>query len=338
MRASDELLQVLHDGVLGESHAGKCQIGQSLTIEQASRLKIRQGNGCERQPVGLIQKRSQLFPATLIGLDKVMNGHEQNFPVRNVIVRTPENLEIKYELAGAGTRAVAFLVDATLMYLILSLLQGLVIAVVLPFGEKHPIYAGAVMALVSFLFFNGYFVIFEMLWAGQSPGKRTVGIRVVKKGGYALRLIDSLIRNLIRTVDFLPACYGVGLVTLLCTRYSQRLGDLVAGTLVVYENRVRTSSPFTSTSAEGLADESSILPQLQLASVPAEVIETCDEFLRTKSELASAPRQQIASELVYLIEKTSGLTPGSRQSDEAFLNCAVTEFGRTPAARPESQL
>ncbi|HWL06785.1 MAG TPA: RDD family protein [Planctomicrobium sp.] len=253
-----------------------------------------------------------------------MNSHEENFSVRNVIVRTPENLEIKYDLAGAGTRAVAFLVDAALMYFIVSLLQGLITALVLPIGKEHPIYAGAAMGVITFVFFNGYFILFEMLWAGQSPGKRVVGIRVVKKGGYSLRLIDSLIRNLLRTVDLLPVCYGVGLVTVLSTRYSQRLGDLVAGTLVVYENQVPSRSPFSTSSVEKVVDETFALPQLQLSSLPSDVIEACDEFLRIKFELAPAPRQQIANDLVFLIEKLSGLTPNPRQSDEAFLYSVVT--------------
>ena len=98
------------------------------------------------------------------------------------------------------------------------------------------------MTLVSFALYNGYFILFEWLLNGQTPGKRLLHIRVIKQGGYALRFFDTLLRNLLRVVDFLPLFYGVGLTSLLLTRDSQRLGDLVAGTLVVYQEPVQTES------------------------------------------------------------------------------------------------
>ena len=71
--------------------------------------------------------------------------------------------------------------------------------------------------------------------SGQTPGKRVVGIRVIKVGGYSLRFLDVLLRNLMRFVDFLPVFYGVGAASLLVTSRCQRLGDVVAGTLVVHQ-------------------------------------------------------------------------------------------------------
>ena len=96
--------------------------------------------------------------------------------------------------------------------------------------------------LASFALYNGYFILFEWLLNGQTPGKRMLHVRVIKQGGYALRFFDTLLRNLLRVVDFLPLFYGVGLTSLLLTRDSQRLGDLVAGTLVVYQEPVETES------------------------------------------------------------------------------------------------
>ena len=104
------------------------------------------------------------------------------------------------------------------------------------------LWIAAIAALVSFALYNGYFILLEWLLNGQTPGKRLLHIRVIKQGGYALRFFDTLLRNLLRVIDFLPLFYGVGLTSLLFTRDSQRLGDLVAGTLVVYQEPVETDS------------------------------------------------------------------------------------------------
>ncbi len=77
---------------------------------------------------------------------------------------------------------------------------------------------------------------------------------MIKQGGYALRFFDTLLRNLLRVVDFLPLFYGVGLTSLLLTRDSQRLGDLVAGTLVVYQEPVESGSLVAELPAAGLAE------------------------------------------------------------------------------------
>ena len=87
-------------------------------------------------------------------------------------------------------------------------------------------------------------ILFELLWAGQSPGKRVVGIRVVQTGGFSLRFPDSLIRNLLRTVDFIPLFYGVGLLSLLLTRHCQRIGDIDILTLQLL-SKIPLSRPNT---------------------------------------------------------------------------------------------
>ncbi|MEK7327557.1 MAG: RDD family protein, partial [Chloroflexota bacterium] len=93
----------------------------------------------------------------------------------------------------------------------------------------------AIFGLISFAFFWGYYILFEMLWNGQSPGKRWVGLRVIRTDGTPITLTESIIRNLVRLVDFLPAYYGVGVVTMFINEQSRRLGDLAAGTLVVHD-------------------------------------------------------------------------------------------------------
>jgi hypothetical protein len=83
--------------------------------------------------------------------------------------------------------------------------------------------------------FWGYYGLFEAYWRGQTPGKRVMKIRVIKDSGRQITLFESLARNLIRVVDYMPGFYLVGLITMLCNKRNKRLGDLAAGTIVVHE-------------------------------------------------------------------------------------------------------
>lgn len=156
---------------------------------------------------------------------------------------TPENIEIRYELAGIGSRFVAALLDHSIQagVLIALFLLGWGIASALSAG---PIFGGgavtywfgAIYGIASFLILFGYFSLFELLWAGRTPGKRAAGLRVVRDGGYPIDVYTSIVRNLVRIADLLlPPIYGGGLVSMFISRENKRLGDWAAGTLVVKE-------------------------------------------------------------------------------------------------------
>src|SRR5690606_14075457 len=93
----------------------------------------------------------------------------------------------------------------------------------------------ALYALLNFLIFWGYYVLFEYLWNGQTPGKRLVKIRVARTDGNPAGFVEVVIRNLVRVVDFLPTGYGLGLLVMFFSPQARRLGDFAAGTLVVKE-------------------------------------------------------------------------------------------------------
>ena len=88
----------------------------------------------------------------------------------------------------------------------------------------------------AFLLYYGYFAAFEALWGGQTPGKRAVGLRVISVTGQPITTFDALLRNLLRIVDQMPGIYAVGVLSIFFTARNQRLGDLVAGTVVVQEH------------------------------------------------------------------------------------------------------
>jgi uncharacterized RDD family membrane protein YckC len=261
-----------------------------------------------------------------------MNDHQVPLSQRVIVIRTPENIELSYALAGPGSRAAAYFVDLLIMsvasQLTVNLLVAAFAALFRALSLDSQLWASAIAGLFLFALYNGYFILLEWLLNGQTPGKRLLHIRVIKQGGYALRFFDTLLRNLLRVIDFLPLFYGVGLTSLLFTRDSQRLGDLVAGTLVVYQEPVETDSLLPDLPAP--EEFETFLPAVQLAAIPSDAISLAAEYLRSRTELAPRPRQEIAAELVELIRETSGLEPRPAQSAESFLTSVVRQSEQTP--------
>ncbi|HJW08768.1 MAG TPA: RDD family protein [Holophagaceae bacterium] len=142
-------------------------------------------------------------------------------------VETPEGVELHLRPAGPVARALALLIDMVVVWMaLIACLIGLAFMGPLGFG---------LWFIVFFLAHWLYPVFFEVLGGGRTLGKRWLGLRVLMTDGRPVGWGPSLIRNLLRVVDALPGAYTVGLVSVLCTRDFQRVGDLVAGTLVVHE-------------------------------------------------------------------------------------------------------
>jgi uncharacterized RDD family membrane protein YckC len=159
---------------------------------------------------------------------------------RRVNFVTPENIEVTYELAGIGSRFLAAFVDHLFQILILLgvwfamsfVSQALSMSRV--FGGGAPLWVQAVLLLMTFIVLFGYFTAFELAWAGRTPGKRISGLRVVRDNGYPIDAYSSLVRNLVRILDFIPA-YGIGLISIFVSADYKRLGDFAAGTIVIKE-------------------------------------------------------------------------------------------------------
>jgi uncharacterized RDD family membrane protein YckC len=154
-------------------------------------------------------------------------------------VLTPERVSLQYDIAGIGSRGAAALVDTAVQAL--ALLVVLIALAAALAASNRAVGAGSgalfigVFALAVFAVTAGYFMLFEILWSGQTPGKRLVGVRVIRENGYPIRPVDAVIRNLVRIADWLPGIYGVGVVTMLLNRRARRLGDFASGTIVVRE-------------------------------------------------------------------------------------------------------
>ena len=150
-------------------------------------------------------------------------------------VITPEGVPLQLRAAGPIPRALAWLIDFGLRFLLLALLS-IPLALLDEFGR-------GIYLAVMFLLNWAYTIVLEAVW-GQTPGKRAMALRVIARDGSPIGWSASVTRNLLRTVDMLPFGYALGLLSSLFDPHGRRLGDLVAGTLVVHAE-ARTEIPAT---------------------------------------------------------------------------------------------
>ena len=148
-------------------------------------------------------------------------------------VHTPEGVALRLPAAGPVPRALAWLIDLGIRFVVLGTSAAL-----LGILGKAGI---GLYFIFMFVLLWAYPVVFEAMFDGQTPGKRALELRVVSGDGAPVGWLAALVRNLLRTVDMLPVGYGFGLVASLADPYGRRLGDMVAGTLVVHAPRLRTA-------------------------------------------------------------------------------------------------
>jgi uncharacterized RDD family membrane protein YckC len=205
-------------------------------------------------------------------------------------VETPDHVLLRYDLAGAGNRGFAALLDfvAALLLVFGMLAVGAVAGSLLPRSVTFPLQGLFVMA--TLLVGWSYFILLEWLWEGRTLGKRVFGLRVISADGSPAPFTAVLIRNLLRVVDFLPAFYGLGLLAIVATSRSQRLGDLAAGTFVVRAPRPRLDLLSLRTiSSAGPA------PTMPVPGLSGELQRLVREFVARERALAEPDRRRVAA-------------------------------------------
>jgi uncharacterized RDD family membrane protein YckC len=163
--------------------------------------------------------------------------------LNQVQVTTPEQVSLNYKIAGLGSRATAQILDWLILILVnfaLFFCFG-VLTKVLPvsFAETVNSYLNAIVLITLFFLLWGYFLLFEYFATGRTPGKMLVGIRVIQDNGQSLTFLTSAVRNLVRIIDFLPAFYLLGILMIFFHSQHKRIGDLAAGTIVVYQRKTK---------------------------------------------------------------------------------------------------
>jgi uncharacterized RDD family membrane protein YckC len=159
---------------------------------------------------------------------------------KNLTVVTPEQVQLQFQTAGIGSRAMAQLFD-TLMLILLN--TGIFFALYglasLADGEVESStgsdYAVAIFIIFWLLVNVGYFICTEYFMGGQTPGKRVFGLRVIQDNGQSATFLAVIIRNFFRIIDLLPTMYFLGVVVMLFSKKDKRIGDMVAGTIVIVE-------------------------------------------------------------------------------------------------------
>ncbi|WP_352419000.1 RDD family protein [Proteiniborus sp.] len=157
--------------------------------------------------------------------------------MKTIKITTPENIEVEYTLAALGSRTAAAGIDS----LIQLALMGIIILTIFLIGltpaelyDKYKSWAVAISLLLIFIINYGYFIIFEMIMNGKTPGKKVFGLRTIRANGQPIAFKHSIIRNLFRVIVDI---YGVGVILIFFTDYHKRLGDYLASTLVVVEEK-----------------------------------------------------------------------------------------------------
>jgi uncharacterized RDD family membrane protein YckC len=229
-----------------------------------------------------------------------------------VTIATPEGIELELILAGIGSRFAATLLDV-----VVQLGAIFALAIVLgPLGSSG--YVVAVYLVAVFVILFAYDIVLETWNRGRTIGKLAAGLRVVRVGGEAEGFLTAAVRNFLRIVDFLPAFYVVGVISILSTRRNQRLGDLAAGTLVVRERR-----PAVAAGAAYLPPPAAA-PYLEwdVSAVSAEDVATLRQFLERRLSLSPGARAHLANDLAARVRpKVVGAPDGWHP--ESFLEGVV---------------
>ncbi|WNG58876.1 RDD family protein [Archangium gephyra] len=246
-------------------------------------------------------------------------------PSPSLDVATPERVSLSLPVAGIGYRCLAYLVDLFILFVfwvVAYFTFTLLVSDVVGFFQGLSGLAQTLLVVGVFATQWVYWTAAEVLMGGQTPGKRLVGIRVVRVDGSPVGVLESAVRNLVRVVDSLPLVYAVGVLSVLLTRQHRRLGDLLAGTLLVREERIDLDKYTASTVGATALPTATHSERLTAGDV-----ELILSFLTRAPELEPQARARLGTKLV---ERYGGLDEAGRatvlasaQSTETFLRARV---------------
>src|ERR1044072_4913787 len=158
-----------------------------------------------------------------------------------LVIETPERVPLHFGLASIGNRFLACAIEHAIQFVRLGLL-GLSTLIVASFSSLERVFTSApkwviaLLIIMLFLVFAGYFTFFEWIWSGQTPGKRWLKLRVIREDGRPITFWEASVRNLLRPLDMFPmGSYSIGLIAVFASTRDQRIGDMVGGTVVVRE-------------------------------------------------------------------------------------------------------
>lgn len=263
-----------------------------------------------------------------------------------LIIETPERVPLEFALASIGNRFLAVAIDHFIQFLSIFITAWMFLSISGlsdSFGEsakglldEMPKWVLAIMIIVLFALFAGYFIFFEWLWNGQTPGKRLLKLRVIRDDGRPVTFWEALARNLLRIFDAFPGfvipVYSVGLIVIFISRRDQRIGDIFAGTVVIRE-RAAEAPTFEEVFSNPLSDaafrrvQKRTEFQADVSLLTENEIAVVETFLRRRWDLSDNQRiwmaWRIALPLMYKMKPAYDLQTFSY---EGFLEETVHRF------------
>jgi uncharacterized RDD family membrane protein YckC len=238
-------------------------------------------------------------------------------------IATPEGVEMRLTLAGPASRFVSAIVDILIQGALLVCV-AVVLGVV---GGGLGVGGGLAVllwAVISFALITFYDIFFEVFHSGRTPGKRLNGLRVVRVEGHPVNFLTSAVRNVMRPVDFLPSAYLLGAVVILASRKNQRIGDVVAGTLVVRE-RVAPSLPETGRPVPTPVRQST----WDTSGITQEELATVRQFLERRHEIDGGSRSELARTLAERLRPKVTGAPSDLAGEQFLLALVAAKSART---------
>lgn len=227
--------------------------------------------------------------------------------------QTPESVELEFTLAGIGNRTWALLIDyhvvAAILVVFLSLWLAISSVIVdawaQAFGTSNiELWFRAIAILAVFAINTGYFVFFETLWHGQTPGKKIAKIRVIQDDGRLIGLQQATLRALLRSIDDI---LFIGALLIMLTNKEKRLGDLAAGTIVVQTETATKSSTFALSDAAKETANQLLQTQADFAQLLPDDFATIRDYLQRRETMTLAAREQVSLNLAKQVKAIIGL-------------------------------
>ncbi|WP_160722812.1 RDD family protein [Bacillus sp. USDA818B3_A] len=229
-------------------------------------------------------------------------------------IKTPEYVAIQFQIAGLGSRAAAFIIDRVLLMLVNILIivilyfvmDGMESLSIFLWDSSFPI---AMVIIGLFLLNWGYFFFCEFFTGGRTFGKKMVGIRVIQENGHSITLLSSFIRNLVRLIDSLPTAYFLGIIMVFFHPKHKRLGDLVAGTIVVHERKAKKKKPSPiekEINRRGLSKDDVSIDEWTLKSFTAKDWKLISTYANRFVQLPIEERNQLTRQIADLLLAKTG--------------------------------
>jgi uncharacterized RDD family membrane protein YckC len=247
-------------------------------------------------------------------------------------VITPEYVEFDFVLAGMMSRFLAWLCD-TIVCLVVAMVTLSILSTVM---ALFPGFNSALSFVVWFLIDWGYMIVFELWWSGQTPGKRLTSLRVIQETGVRVSFYQTILRNLARPVDRLPLFYLVGGAVALLSKKHQRLGDMLAGTLVVRDRRIKI--PASVATPQGL--DVALLSDSEFSSRVARISSEEEQLLISavlrREEMSVEARLKFFAKAAARLEQELGFSKPEHLSDEKVVLLVCAAIARRKAAGKKS--